>query len=76
MRDRRAEQRHHGVADELLHRAAEALQLRAQALVVRSEQRADVLGIHPFRPRCEADEVCEQHRHDLALLPGGLGHGR
>jgi hypothetical protein len=32
--DRRSEDGHHGVADELLHRAAEALDLEAQARVV------------------------------------------
>ena len=45
MRDGRAEERHHGVADELLHRAAEALELRAQALVVGREDRPHVLGV-------------------------------
>ncbi len=43
--DRRAEQRHHRVADELLDRAAMAFELRAHARVVRTEQRVDVLGV-------------------------------
>ena len=72
-RDRRAEERHHGVADELLDRAAETLELAAQALPVRSEHRADVLRIELLRARGEADEVGEEHRHDLALLAARLG---
>ena len=54
VRDRRAEQRHHGVADELLDRAAVALELRADALVVRAEHRLDVLGVERLRLRGEA----------------------
>ena len=46
VRHRRAEHGHHGVADELLHRAAEALELVPQAGVVRTEQRAHLLRIH------------------------------
>ena len=46
VRDRRAEDRHHRVADELLDRAAEALELGANARVVGLEQRAHVLGVH------------------------------
>src|SRR5207247_5036979 len=63
------EQRHHRVADELLHRAAEALQLRAQTLVIRTQDRGHVLRIELLRPRCEADQIGEQHRHDFPLLP-------
>ena len=48
MRDRRAEERHHRVADELLDGAAEALELLAQMRVVGSQQSADVLGIEPL----------------------------
>ena len=57
VRDRRAEERHHRVADELLDRAAEALELRTKMGVVRREQRAHVLGVEPLRPRREPDEV-------------------
>ena len=46
VRDRGAEHRHHRIADELLHRAAEALELVAQARVVRAEQRPHLLRIH------------------------------
>ena len=45
VRRRRAEHRHHGVADELLDRAAEALEHRAQRLVVRRERAAHVLHV-------------------------------
>ena len=62
VRDRRAEHRHDGVADELLDRAAEALELRADARVVRLEQPPHVLGVHRLRPRREADEVAEEAR--------------
>ncbi len=42
---RRAEDAHHRVADELLDPAPETLELGANALVVRRQDRADVLGI-------------------------------
>ena len=45
VRDGSAEDAHHGVADELLHVPAVALQLRADTLVVRDEKGADVLGV-------------------------------
>ncbi len=68
MRERRAEQRHHGVADELLDRAPEALELGAEVGVVGVEQRAHVLGVELLRPRREADQVGEEDAHDLSLL--------
>ena len=43
--DGRAEDRHDGVADELLDRAAAALELGAQPLVIRPQDRFDVLGV-------------------------------
>ena len=67
MRDRRAEERHDRVADELLDSSSVALELGAQPLVVRPQDRLDVLGIQRLGARGEADEVGEQHRHDLAL---------
>ncbi len=45
-----AEERHHSVPDEVLHRPAVALELRADALVIGPEQRLDVLGIHRLPP--------------------------
>ena len=68
MRDGRAEERHHRVADELLDGAAEPLELTAQVRVVGPEQRADVLGIELLGAGREADEVGEEDGHDLALL--------
>jgi hypothetical protein len=72
-RDRRTEQRHHRVADELLHRPASALELVTQALVVRREDSLDVLRIEPLGRRREADEVGEEDADDLAL---GRARGR
>ena len=68
MRDRRAEDRHHGVADELLDRAAEALDLAGDALVVRAERGANVFRVGPVGAGREAHEVDEEHGDDLALL--------
>ena len=50
MRDRRAEERHHRVADELLDRTAEALELGPETGVVGRKERADVLGVEPLGP--------------------------
>ena len=75
MRGRGAEERHHGVADELLDGAPEPLELTAQVRVVGPEQRADVLGVELLGPRGEADEVGEEHRDDFALLPPGPSCG-
>jgi hypothetical protein len=68
VRGRSAEERDHGVADELLDGAAEALELAAQVRVVGSEEPAHVLGIELLGAGGEADEIGEEHRHDLALL--------
>ena len=75
VRDRRAEHRHHRVADELLHRAAVPLDLLSQAGVVGADPGAHVLGIRRLRRSGEADQIAEEHRDDLALLVhrrGGL----
>ena len=68
MRDRRAEDGHDRVADELLDGASEALELRAHLRVVGLKQPSHVLRIHSLGPRREADEVAEEARNDLALL--------
>jgi hypothetical protein len=70
VRDRRAEHRHHGVADELLHRAAEPLELLPQPPVIRPDPRPHVLGIGGVRRGRVADKVAEQDGDDLPLLPG------
>ena len=67
VRDGGAEERHHRVADELLDRAAERLELAAQPLVVGAEDRLDVLRVERLRMGREADEVGEDDGDDLAL---------
>ena len=66
--DRGAEEGDGGVADELLHRSAEALELGAHPGVVRGEHAANLLGIEPFRPGGEADEICKEDADGLSLL--------
>ena len=77
---RRAEDGHHRVADELLDHASERLQLGANGLVVRIEDRANVLGIEPLGARREPDDVDEDDADDAALLArlarGALERGR
>jgi len=65
---RRAEDGHHGIADELLHDAAEGLQLVAHRPVVRREDRAHVLRVELLGARREADEVDEDDADDPPLL--------
>jgi hypothetical protein len=69
--DRGAEDRHHRVADELLDRAAEALELALEPRVVRTEQRRDVLRVHALGARGEAGQVGEEDGHHLALATHG-----
>jgi hypothetical protein len=69
--DRSAEQRHHRVPDELLHRPPIALQVGPQPSVVGGEQAPDVLDVQPLRPAGEPDQVAKQHADDLAFLPSG-----
>ena len=65
---RHAEHRHHGVADELLHAAAVALDDRLHPLEVAGEQRPQPLGIERLAEGGRAGQVAEQNRHRLALL--------
>ena len=71
MRDRRAEDGHHRVADELLDRSAESLELVSRTRVVRRELRADVLGIGRLGMSRVADEVDEHDAHHLPFLARG-----
>ena len=71
VRDRRAEDGHDRVSDELLDRASVSLDLRAKPRVVRRERRADVLRVEPLRPAREADEVGEEDGDDLPFLARG-----
>jgi hypothetical protein len=66
---RGAEDRHHRVPDELLHGAAVALELGAQALVVRTQDRLHVFGVEGLGTRRESDEVDKDDRDELALAP-------
>ncbi len=68
VRHGRTEHRHHRVADELLDRAAEPLDLLAEPGVIRAHPRPHVLGIDGLGRGREPDEVAEQHRDDLPLL--------
>ena len=69
VRDGRAEHGHDRVADELLDGPSEALDVCLDALVVRAERGAHVLGVRPVGAVGEADEVDEEDGDDLALLP-------
>ena len=66
-----SEQRHDRVADELLDRSPMALELDAQARVVRAEYGTNVLGVELLRRRREPDQVAEEDGDDLPLLTRG-----
>jgi hypothetical protein len=68
VRDGRAEDRHDGVADELLQDAAVLLDPGFRFAVVELEHIADVLGVGLVRTCGRIDEVDEQDGHELALL--------
>ncbi len=65
---RHAERGHHGVADELLHRAALGLDLLAHAAEVGGHDVAKLLGVQPFAQRGRPGHVGEQHAHDPSFL--------
>ena len=65
---RNPEHRHHGVADELLHRAAVRIDDRLHPLEVAGKQHPDRLRVGRLPQRRRADDVAEQDGHDLALL--------
>ena len=71
MRDRRAEERHHAVAGELIDDALEAIDLAEGELEVLVEQVAVLLGIEALGDRGRADEVAEEHGDQLALAGDG-----
>ena len=75
VRDRDAEDGHDRVADELLHRAAVALEDDAQILEVAAHARPQRLGVGRLAERGRADEVAEEDRDDLALLARRLRRG-
>ena len=57
--ERRSEDTHDRIADELLDDAAEGLDLAPDAVVVRRQHGADLFGIEPLGSRGEPDEVDE-----------------
>jgi hypothetical protein len=62
------EHRDDGVADELLHRPTEALELLARSLVVHAQECPHVLGVARLGPCRRADEVDEDDADDLPLF--------
>ena len=66
-RRRRAPDRHHRVADELLDRAAVELDQSSARVEVAGEELARVLGIALLGGGGEADEVGEENRDEAAL---------
>ena len=71
--DRGAPHRHHGVADELLDRAAVAADDLADSLEVAVLQLADLLGVAALGERGEPDEIGEQDGDEPALGDGVVG---
>ena len=67
LRDRCSPDGHHRVADELLDRAAIALDHLPGGLEVPGEELAGVLGVTTLRGRSEPDEVCEQNGDQPSL---------
>jgi hypothetical protein len=67
VRRRNPEDGHHGVADELLDAAPVTLDDLLHSIEVASQQCAEGLRIGRLTHRGRADDVAEEHRHDLAL---------
>jgi len=73
-RPRDAEDRHRGVADELLELAAMAPDRLAHGVEVRVLDERHVLCVEPLGKLREADEIGEQDGHDPPLDSTDLGH--
>ncbi len=71
----RPEQGHHRIADELLDRAAAPLELGADAVVIRAEERRDSSGSSSSAFAVKPDEVAEEDGDDLSLRSVDRGHG-
>ncbi|HMA47392.1 MAG TPA: hypothetical protein VKP11_09365 [Frankiaceae bacterium] len=67
--DGNAEQRHHGIPDELLHVAAVPLQGGRGVLVVAGHHLPQDLRVQPLPEAGGVDHVGEDRGHDLAYLP-------
>ena len=74
MHNRYPEDRHHGVADELLDRAAVPLDDRLHPLEVVREQRPQPLRVKRLAERGRPSYVAEQDRDCLALLTSLRAH--
>src|SRR5439155_1427491 len=66
--DRHAEDRHHRVADELLHRSAVPLDHVRHRLEVAGHHAAQRLRVEALAERSRAGDVAEEHGHGLPLL--------
>ena len=74
---REPEDRHHGVADELLRMATERAELLARGVEESPEDLASAFRVEPLREAGGVDEVGEHDRDHLPLLgPERGGHGR
>src|SRR5262245_24388540 len=67
---------HHGVADELLHRAAEAFDHLPSGVEVAGEQLPNLLGVPVFGERGEPDEVGEEDGNEPPLRGRRGAEGR
>ena len=77
MRDRRAEDPDHCIADELLNRPAEERELASHQVVVDRQSAAYFLDVEVLAHACEPGQIGEQRGHHLAfLLLGELGEQR
>ncbi len=76
VRDRGAERGDHRVADELLHRPAEPVDLLGHRVEVGTQHGAQVLGIQARRHLGRGGQVGEEHGDDLALLDLHAGRRR
>ena len=76
VQDRHAEDGDHGVADELLDRAAVGLYGLAGDGVVAAQEAVDELGVVALGERGEVDEVTEQGGDDAALFAASWRDGR
>ncbi len=72
VRDRRAEDRHHVVADVLVHAAADTLDLLGETAQAAVHERLDRLRVKALGDRCVAGQVGEQDRDRAPLLGRGI----
>ena len=71
--DRGAEQRHDGVADDLVHATAEVVHIVDEAFERDVDQPLHPLGIEVLRESGEADDVGEDHGDHTSLVGVGAG---